>query len=378
MNKVKICICDSLFSPKYLINNNIYYDSLSLNNNSYTLIVSFDDYKKISRRYKTYIVNYYGKERIKIFLYVNRYFVISVLIGLILLFNLSATIFSIRINVDNHEVRDRIINSLNNYGISVKKKKKSFDEISIIKDKILKENEDIIEWIEIEEHGCNYIVNLTERVIKENNVDNEPSSIVASKDGVIKHIVIYSGTQIKEINDYVKKGDLLISGNIIKDEEVVDKVKSIGEVYAEVWYIVKVEVPFEYNKNIDTGKVINRYYIDINNNEFTIIGKYNGNNVKKSKSVFLDKYYLPFKIYKERINIFKNVTYKLDYDSALKEGIKKCESNINKRLGKGEYVISKNVLKKEVNSSKIIIEVFFKVFENIGVTSNIELIGEKQ
>ena len=37
---------------------------------------------------------------------------------------------------------------------------------------------------------------------------------------------------------------------------------------------------------------------------------------------------------------------------------------------------SKKVLKKEVKSSKIVLEVFFKVYEEIGETSNIENLGE--
>ena len=45
---------------------------------------------------------------------------------------------------------------------------------------------------------------------------------------------------------------------------------------------------------------------------------------------------------------------------------------ILKRLDKDEYIISKKVLKKEVNSSKIYLEVFFKVYENIAVSTNVE------
>ena len=52
--------------------------------------------------------------------------------------------------------------------------------------------------------------------------------------------------------------------------------------------------------------------------------------------------------------------------------LNKIKSNLNS----DEYIISKKVLKKEVKSSKMEIEVFFKIYKNIGYTSNIEKIGE--
>ena len=56
--------------------------------------------------------------------------------------------------------------------------------------------------------------------------------------------------------------------------------------------------------------------------------------------------------------------------------IEKAIDEIKKRLKSDEYIISKNVLKKEAKSSKIYIEVFFKTYENIGYTSSIDKLGE--
>jgi hypothetical protein len=46
-------------------------------------------------------------------------------------------------------------------------------------------------------------------------------------------------------------------------------------------------------------------------------------------------------------------------------------------LDNDEYIISKKILKKEAFSSKIKIEVFYKVYENIGITSKIKNVKEK-
>ena len=60
-------------------------------------------------------------------------------------------------------------------------------------------------------------------------------------------------------------------------------------------------------------------------------------------------------------------------ENKLRQTLARIEALIDelRKLNKDEYIISKKVLKKEVNSSKMYVEVFFKVYENIGVTSNI-------
>ena len=91
-----------------------------------------------------------------------------------------------------------------------------------------------------------YDVNVTPRVVKNNEEkDSTPSSIVASKDGRILHINSTSGTELKEINDYVKKGDILISGNIFKGDKVTNQVKAEGLIYAESMVYSKYNNTFQ-------------------------------------------------------------------------------------------------------------------------------------
>ena len=246
----------------------------------------------------------------------NKYMLISFLISLIMLNNLSNTIFDIRINTDDNEIKKIILNSLKDNGISLYKKKKSFDEIYLIKEKILKNNRDSLEWLEINEKGCIYEINLTKRVKESLESSDNVSSIYAKKDGLIKHISISSGVAKVEINDYVKKGDVLISGNVIKDDELVKQVKSDGKVFAEVWYIVKVNIPFNYIEYTKTGNVINRYYLDINGKEFTLIGKYDSNNTISSKKTIVDKPYLFFKVIQEIKTEYEYKEYNIDENEA--------------------------------------------------------------
>lgn len=378
MNKVRIVVNEN--SNKflnYLIYNKIYYDSLNKYNEYFVLDVSYDDYLYIRCRYKCHIVKYYGKKNIINIYENNKYVLLSLIISFMLLFLLCNTIFDIKINSDNKDIINIINNSLSDNGIGVYKRKVSFDKLNSIKNKILEDNKDTLEWIEIREKGCIYYIDVTPRVKSNNNVDNAlPSDIVAEKDGVIKHIVVHRGSKVIDNGDYVKKGDILISGNIIKNENVIDKVHSEGIIYAETWKTVNISIPF---KRIDYvyKKTINHYYLDIFGHKFTISGKYDSDNTINKKSIVLDKPYLFFKLYKEEKKIYDYNEVILNKEEAYKEALNRSIDVINKKLSSDEYIISKKVLKKEVKSSKINLEVFFKVYEKIGVTSEIQDIGEE-
>lgn len=378
MNKVRIVVNEN--SNKflnYLIYNKIYYDSLNKYNEYFVLDVSYDDYLYIRRRYKCHIVKYYGKKNIDNIYENNKYVLLSLIISFMLLFLLCNTIFDIKINSDNKDIINIINNSLSDNGIGVYKRKVSFDKLNNIKNKILEDNKDTLEWIEIREKGCIYYIDVTPRVKSNNNVDNSlPSDIVAEKDGVIKHIVVHRGSKVIDNGDYVKKGDILISGNIIKNENIIDKVHSEGVIYAETWKTVNISIPF---KRIDYvyKKTINHYYLDIFGHKFTISGKYDSDNTINKKSIVLDKPYLFFKLYKEEKKIYDYNEVILNKEEAYNEALNRSIDVINKKLSSDEYIISKKVLKKEVKRSKINLEVFFKVYEKIGVTSEIQDIGEE-
>lgn len=378
MNKVRIVVNEN--SNKflnYLIYNKIYYDSLNKYNEYFVLDVSYDDYLYIRRRYKCHIVKYYGKKNIVNIYENNKYVLLSLIISFMLLFLLCNTIFDIKINSDDKDIVNIINDSLSDNGIDVYKRKVSFDKLNSIKNKILEDNKDTLEWIEIREKGCIYYIDVTPRVKSNNNVDNSlPSDIVAEKDGVIKHIVVHRGSKVIDNGDYVKKGDILISGNIIKNENVIDKVHSEGVIYAETWKTVNISIPF---KRIDYvyKKTINHYYLDIFGHKFTISGKYDSDNTINKKSIVLDKPYLFFKLYKEEKKIYDYNEVILNKEEAYNEALNRSIDVINKKLSSDEYIISKKVLKKEVKRSKINLEVFFKVYEKIGVTSEIQDIGEE-
>lgn len=365
-NKIKIIVeNDPTKFINYLIYHNIKYDKFCIKDNRCTLIIDYSDYKTISRRFKTKIIKYYGIKNYKEIFINNKYMLISLIFGLFVLKLLTITIFNIEINTNDKELKDKLINILKEKDISIHKKKKSFKEIEKIKNEILKENSDLLEWIEIEGKGTKYIVNVTQKVKNNTEINNVPCDIVASKSGTIKHIVVYSGTKIKEENEYVNKGEKIIDRSIMKGDKLISEVPSKGEVYAEVWYKVKLEIPLNY-KEKKIEKVFNHYYIEIFNKNLSILGKLDKGEII-DKKVFIDKPYLPFKIYKEIKEVYNYSDVELSEEEAYKKAYKEIDDYFKEKLSTDENITTKKVLKKSIKSSKMYLEVFVKTYENIAL-----------
>lgn len=369
MNKIKINVKYQSNFIKYLIENNIEYESLIKEKEKYTLIINKEDYKKISRRFDTKIIRYYGKEYYKKSIINNKYLIISYIVCLCLLNLLTNTIFNVEINCENELIKNKLINSLKNNNISKNKRIKSYAELIKIKENIKNEIKEI-EWIEITRSGTKYVIDITPKIIKDTKKSNKSSNIIASKNGVIKHIVVHNGEKVREENEYVKKGETIISGEIYKDENLIDYVEAKGEVYAEVWYLSKIMVPFKYIERIEKENNINHYYIEFFNIKMTILGKYNKKNQITENECILNKPYLPFRVYREKVKDIEEKEIYLSEEEAIKKGLELSEKEIIKNLSNQEYIISKNILKKEIKSSKMYIEVFYKLYENIASISD--------
>ena len=380
MNKLAfVCINDDYYKViSFLIRNNIYYESLNLKDNKVYLKTHEENIKKLSLFFKIKVIKYYGSKGIISFFKKHYIFLISLLIGYTAILALSNTIFSVEVISSNSNLREIVLSNLNESGIKKYKFVKSKKEIDKIKEKILKENETTLEWIEIERTGTKYTVNLTERVITIRNEDTRKTDIVASKDGMIKYILVNKGTKVKEVNELVKKGETIISGSITKDENLVDTVNASGRVYAEVWYTVNTTVPYKHIVYEKTGEVINHIYLDIFGKKFTLMGKYETNMSMNEEELLVEKPYLFFKVINEKKELYTYKEVNLTEEEAFVEAINRSDKVIMDKLSLDEYIIDKKVLKKNAYSSKIDIEVFYRVYENIAQETEITPIETKE
>lgn len=338
------------------------------NEKDYSIIIVDEDgyhlIKKKKTSYKISLMKEYGLIRCKHLLYKYSIFLTSLLVSFIVIKILSMMIFDIQIEHSKEEIRQLILQDLEEFGIKKYHFQASYDQKEEIKRKILRKETDKIEWLEIEKKGTKYIVKVEERIRNLKEEDKTPKNIIAKKDAMILTISATSGEVRKKKYDYVKKGEVIISGVITRDEKPMTKTKAEGEVFGEVWYQVSLSIPKKYKEVIHTNHQKKRIELKIlNKSIFLLSPKYKTYEVKRKQ--LIGNAILPFSLnYSkvEEVHIFKK---DYDIDNIEKVAIKMAEKKLKAKLGKKDEVISKKVLKKREKNSKIDVEVFFKVKEDI-------------
>ena len=356
-----------LFIKRYVLNQISFEDFKEVSHKHVTIKISYDDYLELlskNKTYEIYINRKYGIVKYTSYIKENYTFVISLIIGFLFLFLISNTILEIDVVHNNSNLRNLIYDELKDNNISCFHFVPSFKKRKKIINKIVSDSKDKIEWLEIERYGSKLTIKVTERKLNKEKEDDKPRHIVAKKDGVIMKIEASNGVILKKKNDYVSKGETIVSGDIIKDETVKNKIVANGTIYAETWYKVKVEYPLYYKEIRYLNDVKNNIIITFLNKRIYVRKNYINSYLEKKKILIYDKIF-PFNISLEKQRKTKTIKQVLTYDEALKKADLLAEKKILSRLSKDEYIISKKNLNFNGYGSKIVVDVFFKVYENI-------------
>ena len=353
MNKqIKIEVTGSInrFINK-CISKKIYLSSISyIDDNKITCIINLEDYKNIKRlNYysKIKIISYVGINKVKEIIKNNIFYIIIFILAFILIDIITSYIVDIEVIHSSSSIRKLIYKELDNNNVKKYSIAYSFNELDNIQQNILNNNKDKLEWISISKDGMKYIIRCEERKIKEINKESGYRNIVAKKDAYITKIISTKGVNLVRSGEYVKKGDVLISGEIKLYEEVKGDTLATGYVYGNVWYNVQLSIPKEENKKEYTGK--SRFNININDKIF-FKNKYkyfSQENIREIKILGLK-----IKFYKEKeYGYKKHILSDEEVENLVNDKIKEKFSNIG-------TISSQKVLKKEINDSTIDYRVF--------------------
>lgn len=164
--------------------------------------------------------------------------VLCIMISILIWYVLSHTIFTITLQGDEEKTKQLISETLKDMGYTTPFYKQDLQEI---KTKLKKQLENDIAWMEISKEGSIYHIQFTSKdfAIIEQLSRNE---LIAQKDGVIEHFELQHGNKLVKLNQYVHKGDVLVT-NVIQDSSAVDQDLYVkGKVYAYTWKDVHVEM----------------------------------------------------------------------------------------------------------------------------------------
>ena len=333
------------------------------------LILKYQDYQKITKYntiYKLSIIEEYGSIKIKNNIKKNTILLIFILISIFIIITLSKIIFSIDIIHSDKQIRTLISNELNKYGIKKYTFKKSYEQLEEIEDKILENNKDNLEWIEIEEYGTKYIVRIEERKLNTQEEKYQYQSIISTKNAIITEVDAISGEIVKNVNDYVKKGDTVISGYITHPDNSQTPTMAKGTVYGEVWYTIKVDYPYVYQEETLTGRSKTVYVLNFINKRISLFDFDKYKSFKSKDTILLSSNLLNINLVKEKQYEVTVIDEVYTEDEVINKAIDYSKEKLQNENPNIKEIKDVKILSQQSNDSTITLNLFIKAIEDIG------------
>lgn len=182
---------------------------------------------------------------------------VGIVVSLAMFFLLQGVVWRIDIVGNERLTNSEIIESLSEQGLSVGSLIRSLDTDSVEQRVMI--NDDDIAWIAIKIVGTVARVEVREVIdtdVKEK--DTKPANIVALYDGQIVSLEIYSGFMNVKEGDFVRAGELLVSGIYKTEKAPVRYSRASGRIMARVNRSFEVEIPLVQTQKVPTGEKIEK------------------------------------------------------------------------------------------------------------------------
>ncbi|MFJ7975008.1 sporulation protein YqfD [Peribacillus sp. JNUCC 23] len=300
----------------------------------------------------------------------NSGFVIGFLAFLITIFVLSNMVWGIKVHEASPDTEHAIRKELDKMGI--KKGKLQFllldvDEIQ----KQLGDKIDVLTWVGVDLKGTTYHFQVVEKETPEEVKTYSPQHLVAKKKAVIKKMLVEKGKPIVNINDYVTKGQLLVSG-LIGKEDKQQMVPAIGKIMGETWYKATVEVPLKTNFSVFNGDESTRHSIAVGSLSIPFWGFKNPDYPEyvtetSSKPFFFLQWKLPISYKTQTLRSKEDLVREYTKNEAVKEAKKMAKVSLEKELPEDAEIIGEKILRESIGNGKVILSIHYQVIENIAI-----------
>ena len=207
-----------------------------------------------------------------------------------------------------------------------------------------------ISWVSVGIKGTDATIRLAETIEQAAPIDRDsPCDIVAAQDGVIVQITAERGTPKVQPGDVVKKGDVLISSELLigleGEEQHREYTAAEGAVIARIWQKVTEEMPLQVQETVYSGVEKENSSIVFSEKELDIIhpdgaGKWE-KTVLEEKPLALGDFTLPVRLKKEvwkEYEILEKTRTTEETKTILEENLRKKTENLLSPYGKIEDI----------------------------------------
>ncbi len=202
---------------------------------------------------------------------------------------------------------------------------------------------DEFSFVSVNMEGTSAHVEIRERKQYEKEENFAASNLVAKFSGQIDSMTVYSGKSVIASGDVVKEGDLLVSG-FLEKKFGFDVVRSTGSVYAYVTRIFELEVPFEKEIEVYSGREQKNVSLYVFGKTFYLYEGIDGTlgkgyeRVDKERLVLFDRVRLPLYLQTLYYSEYEKSYTTLTEETAREEAARKMSVLLGEELGNDELL----------------------------------------
>ncbi|MBU8905664.1 sporulation protein YqfD [Desertibacillus haloalkaliphilus] len=285
-----------------------------------------------------------------------------------ILFLLSNMVWNISIEGATPEVEHELEQIVKEMGIEKGKFHFLLPSVEEIQKEVTERLEDAT-WVGVNLSGTTYHFQVVEQELPDPQEQISPRHLVASKKAVIHDIFVEEGQALVTPNDFVDKGDMLVSGFIGKEGKT-ELVPATANVLGEIWYKSEVDIPLKSSFETLTGDYKNRHYVTLFNVDLPIWGF--GKPEFINYEIFVDEsnfrflnWELPIGYKEVRTLEKKELTREYTEEEAKEVGMEMAKVQLEKRLADDSVIRGENVLHETIENGKVKLEIHYQVIEDI-------------
>ncbi|MEW9049583.1 MAG: sporulation protein YqfD [Neobacillus sp.] len=300
----------------------------------------------------------------------NSGFVAGAVLFLFVILFLSNVIWGIEVRGAKPATEYQIRKELDKMGVKIGKVQFFVDNVEAIQ-RQLTNNVGNLTWVGVELRGTTYHLQVVEKKEPDKQELLSPQNLVAKKKAVIANMYIETGQKLVKINQHVEEGQILVSG-VIGKEGQTEVVAAKGEVWGETWYMSHVEQPLQTDFKVFDGREKQKHFLLIGSYEIPVwgFGKTEFTEFETERNVqqiqFL-KWKLPISYGNETLRASEKITRTYTRKEAEEVALNLAKKEIKSGLDEDAIIKDEKILHKEMKNGKVILDIHFKIIENIAI-----------
>lgn len=181
--------------------------------------------------------------------------IIGMMVSAIMMYHYSDVVIQLKVDTEDETLRTQVIEVLRDEGITTGTYIPDID--LVIAERALKRKIDDISWAGITRTGCGLSIDIVKNIKPVKGIaTGMPCHLIACENGVIEEVELLDGELKKCIGSGVVKGDMIVSGDYITEEDQWHEgetihvqhhnyVRSIGKINGTFERVMTFEQPFE-------------------------------------------------------------------------------------------------------------------------------------